>query len=128
MISDTGLARALQATIDRGDWFAVEALLADQATLHVPGRSGLSGPYRGPDAIHALLEKLEGLGDGTFGFEPERVVSDRDLTMVLGRFVCGRRDAVRLTPAVLACAISNGRVIEIRVFPNGHFGHTILDG
>lgn len=128
MISDTGFTGALQATIDRGDWFAVEALLADCATLHVPGRSGLSGPYRGRDAIHALLEKLEGLADGTFGFEPERVVADGDMAMVLGRFVCRHRGAVRLTPAVLACAIGNGRVIEIRVFPDGRPGLHILDG
>lgn len=128
MISDTGLTGALQATIDRGDWFAVEALLADRATLHVPGRSGLSGPYRGRDAIHALLEKLEALAGGTFGFEPERVVADRDLAMVLGRFVCRYGGAVRHTSAVLACAMSNGRVIEIRVFPDGHPGLHILDG
>lgn len=128
MISDTGLTGALQATIDRGDWFAVEALLADRATLHVPGRSGLSGPYRGPDAICALLDKLERLAEGTFGFEPQRVVADRDLAMVLGRFVCRHRGAVRLAPAVLACAVSNGRIIEIRVFPDDHPGLDLLDG
>lgn len=127
MSRDSALARALRATVERDDWFAVEALLADAATLHVPGRSGLSGPYRGRDAIHALLDKLGALGEGMFGFEPERIAVDRNLTIVLGRFVCRSGTAVQHTPAVLACETSRGQVVDVRVFPDGRAGLHLLD-
>lgn len=115
----------LRLALEQGDSVAAEAVLATDATLYVPGRTGLSGPYRGRAAIMGFLGKLAAVTGGTFSFNTERVISDGCVTVVLGQAACRRLGRSSSTPAVLSVKILAGQVAEIRVF---HHDGPGLDG
>ncbi len=106
----------LRLALKHGDTSAVEAILAKDAVLYLPGRTGLSGPYRGRAAILGLMGKLATLTGGSFTFNTDRVMGDGDLAVLLGQAACERRDGSRSVPAVLAVTLAAGMVTEIRVF------------
>jgi ketosteroid isomerase-like protein len=106
----------LQRALERGGLADAEDGLAEHATLHVPGRTGLAGPYRGRAAILGFVDKLAAVSDGSFRFRAEHVLVDRDLVMVLGHASCRPRAGARHAPVVLALTVATGRVIDIRVF------------
>jgi ketosteroid isomerase-like protein len=57
----------------------------------MPGKSGLSGPYQGKEAILELFAYLAQLTNGTLRFTASRVLSERAPVMV----VYGRKTATR---------------------------------
>jgi SnoaL-like domain len=59
-----GIAERLLEALERGDPGRIIETLAGDAILHVPGRTGLSGPYRGQEAILGFLRKLAQLSSG----------------------------------------------------------------
>lgn len=115
----------LRLALEQRDSVAAETVLATDATLYVPGRTGLSGPYRGRAVILGFMGKLAAVTGGTFSFSTERVKSDGGVTIVLGHAACRRLGRSRSTPTVLAIKLVAGQVAEIRVF---HHDEPGLDG
>lgn len=60
--------------LGRGDLPACGALLADDVTWHQPGRSGLSGQYRGKGELFPLLGRFMALSEGSFQIDAVRAV------------------------------------------------------
>jgi uncharacterized protein len=50
--------RQYLAAVRAQDWPAALALVADDVTIHVPGRSDLAGEHRGRDAFMAYIETV----------------------------------------------------------------------
>jgi hypothetical protein len=82
----------------------------------VPGRTGLSGPYQGQEAILGFLRRLAQLSQGTFRFHGDRVLADGELAIVIGRVGWDRQAGHRTVPAILEVTIQRGEVVQLRVF------------
>jgi ketosteroid isomerase-like protein len=60
----------------RGDMETLRAMLAADATHHVPGTGVLSGDYKGQDAILDMYRRLGEETGGTFAVELRQVLVD----------------------------------------------------
>ena len=61
-----------------GEDRAVAAFLDEESLLHVPGKSGLAGPYQGPEAILGLRHRMASLTAHTLRYSDFRVLADND--------------------------------------------------
>jgi ketosteroid isomerase-like protein len=111
-----GIAEQLLAALERGDPGRIAETLATDAILHVPGRTGLSGPYQGQDAILGFLRRLAQLSRGTFRFHGDRVLADGELAIVIGRVGWDRQAGRQTVPAILEVTIQREEVVRLRVF------------
>jgi ketosteroid isomerase-like protein len=74
---DENIVRQLYEAFNRGDIKLVSKLYAEDVVLHVPGRSQISGTYRGKEALLQFWDKQSALSEGTF--KPQVVtVADGD--------------------------------------------------
>jgi len=74
---DETIVRQFYEAFNRGDLTLVSRLYADDVVLYVPGRSQISGVYRGKAELHRLWEKQFELSERTF--QPQVVtVADGD--------------------------------------------------
>ena len=76
----------------QGDIPAVLGLFDEDITWHVPGRSPLSGDYRGRDGVLGFFTKAVELSGGTLKVAADEVVADGDRVVVLST---GNRRAAR---------------------------------
>ena len=67
----------------RHDTLAVRALLAQNISWRVPGRSPLSGDYHGVERVLALLAKRRELSGDTFRIKVVEMLADRDRVAVI---------------------------------------------
>lgn len=67
----------------RGDMETVRAMWTDDIEWEIPGRSQLSGTYRGPDAIMGFFAKLMDLSGGSFQLDVRDVLASDDHVAVL---------------------------------------------
>jgi len=111
-----GIAERLLAALEQGDPGRIAETLAADAILHVPGRTGLSGPYQGQEAILGFLRRLAWLSQGTFRFHGDRVLADGELAIVIGRVCWDRQAGHRTVPAILELTIQREEVVQLRVF------------
>lgn len=126
MVSDRfPIVEQLKGALKRGDLGRIPSFLARDATLVVSGGTGLSGPYRGREAIVGFLGKLAQLSRGTFRFRGERLLSDGEVTIVVGHIACDRRDRHRTAPAILEVTVRDEEVVQLRAFHDGQPG---IDG
>ena len=72
--NDIEVVRNYFAALARGDLQTCGALLADDVTWHQPGRSGLSGQYRGKGELFPLLGRFMELSGGSFQIDEVRAV------------------------------------------------------
>jgi ketosteroid isomerase-like protein len=74
---DESIVRQLYEAFNRGDLKIVSKIYAEDVVLHVPGRSQVSGTYRGKEALLQFWEKQVTLSEGSF--KPQVVtVADGD--------------------------------------------------
>lgn len=111
-----GIAEQLLEALERGDPCRIAETLATDAILHVPGRTGLSGPYQGQEAILGFLRRLAQLSQGTFRFHGDRVLADGELAIVVGRVGWDRQARRQTVPAILEVTIQREEVVQLRVF------------
>ncbi len=63
---DETIVRQFYEAFNRGDLTLVSKLYSEDVVLYVPGRSRISGIYRGKEALHKLWEKQFELSERTF--------------------------------------------------------------
>ena len=64
--ADVQLVQRYLDAVERGDDAAAKTLLADDVILHVPGRSPVSGSYKGVDDVLEYVHKVMQLSNGTY--------------------------------------------------------------
>ena len=93
---------------------AVHIAFDSACQLHVPGQSGLAGPYQGAEAILGVLRRMADLTGGTLRFVGPRVLTaDEHAVAVYGRATATRKGRRLDTDAMHVLALHEGKVSEI---------------
>ena len=96
-MTDTGArnAAAIRAMYDAlvaGDLAAAGEFIADDAVLHVPGRSANTGTYAGRDAILRFVGHAFEVTGGTLRLRVHRVLADDEAVVALTTYTASRPD------------------------------------
>src|SRR5262249_9128205 len=84
----------------QGDVPAVLGMLSQKITCHVPGRSPLSGDYKGHDEVVGFLSKSMELSGGTMKVEVDEILVDGDRVVVLSTVSAQRNGTPWSAPEV----------------------------
>ena len=100
------------AAFSAGDMDTLRKVIAADAIWHVPGRSPLSGSYKGIDEIIGFFGKTMERSEGTFAVEVHDIVGNDEHVFAAFK-VSGRRSGKSLQDnAVLVFHVRDGRVTE----------------
>jgi uncharacterized protein len=66
-----------------GDQGPVDAMLTDDVTWHVPGRSAIAGDYRGRDEVLRYFARRRELANATFRIDVRGVLADDERAVIL---------------------------------------------
>jgi len=96
----------------KGDVAALTQLFSEALVWHVPGRSPISGEYRGRDAVFALFARTAQLSGGTFRVDLHDVLANDEHTVALVRESASRQGKQLDSRETHIFHISNGKVTE----------------
>ncbi len=115
--ANAALMRRGYDAFSSGDLGGLSELFAEDAAWHEPGTSQIAGDYVGRDQVFELFGKLVRLSAGTFKADATDIFAD-DRRAVAIQHSTGTRDGKVLdTEDVLVFEISNGKVVDVRLFP-----------
>jgi ketosteroid isomerase-like protein len=100
----------------KGDVAAVLGMFADDITWHVPGRSRLSGDYRGHQEIAGFFTKAMELSGGTLRVEAEELLADGERVAVLSTVSAKRNGESWSSPEVHVWRVVDGQAVEFREY------------
>jgi ketosteroid isomerase-like protein len=83
--------QAYYAALNAFDLGALEALLAEDAVTFVPGKSAITGAYRGRAELLSLAARARDETDGTFHVEPLDVLTNASHAVVRHRWTATRK-------------------------------------
>ena len=106
------LLRQAYAAFARGDVPTVLQILADEITWHVPGRSPLSGDYKGHDEVVGFFARSMELSGGTLRVDVDEIVADGERVIVLTTVSAQRNGRHWSTPEVHVWRVVDGRATE----------------
>jgi uncharacterized protein len=106
--------RALYDALAAGDIASAAALIADDAVLHVPGRSPNTGVYRGREAILGFVAHAHEVTGGTLRLRVHRILADDQVAVALTTYTASRPEGRPSLENHLAHVITmrDGRMAE----------------
>jgi ketosteroid isomerase-like protein len=84
--------RAMYEALVAGDIAAAAEHIAEDAALHVPGRSPNTGTYAGRDAILGFVGHAVEVTGGTLQLRVHRVLADEGVVVALATYTASRPD------------------------------------
>jgi uncharacterized protein len=99
-----------------GDITTVLGILDPNIHWHVPGRSPLSGDYKGHDEVVAFFTKTQELAAGTFSIEINDMLASQQRVVVLCTVSAQRHGQHWSTPEVHVWRVANGQAVEFREY------------
>ena len=106
------LLRQAYDAFARGDVPTVLQILADEITWHVPGRSPLSGDYKGHDEVVGFFTRSMELSGGTLRVDVDEIVADGERVIVLTTVSAERNGRHWSAPEVHVWRVVDGRATE----------------
>jgi ketosteroid isomerase-like protein len=104
--------RGYQA-FNAGDMKVLTELFDEHATWHAPGKSSVSGTYKGREAVFGFFGKLGQGTNGTFKAELKHALTDEDGRVACLEHVTGQRGGKKLSvDACIVFEFKNGKVIS----------------
>jgi uncharacterized protein len=100
----------------RGDVPAVLDVFGDDITWHVPGRSPLSGDYKGHDGVLNFFGKCMELSSGTLRVDPDEILCDGDRVVVLATVSAERHGQSWSSQEIHVWRAVEGKAVEFREF------------
>ena len=98
---------------NKGDMKTLTELFHENASWHVPGRSPLSGDYKGRDAVFAFFGKIGQESGGTFRAELRHVLVDEEGRVAALEHLTAKRGGRSFSAdACLVFEFKDGRVIS----------------
>jgi ketosteroid isomerase-like protein len=114
--ANTELLRRGYDALANHDTAGVRALLAQNISWRVPGRSPLSGHYHGIEPVLALLANRRELSGETFHIKVLEMLADRDHVAVLCTVSAERYGQYWSAPALHLWRLRNQQAIEVCEF------------
>jgi ketosteroid isomerase-like protein len=112
------IVRRIFAAFAEKRGMALRDLFAEDAVWRVPGRSTMSGEYRGRETIFRFLARLPKETDGTYSSELVDVLASEDRAAALYRARGTRRGRTLELDQVLLFTIRDGLVREVLALPS----------
>lgn len=116
MTSNDQLISSAYAAFASGDVPAVLAVFDDAITWHVPGRSPLSGTYKGHDGVLDFFGRCQELSGGTLRVAPDEVLALGDRVVALTTVSAERHGAFWSSPEVHVWHMHDGKAVDFREF------------
>jgi uncharacterized protein len=99
-----------------GDIPTVLGIFDEDIAWHVPGRSPLSGDYRGHGGVADFFTRCHELSAGTLRVQADEIVADGDRVVVLATVSAERNGRSWSSPEVHVWRMQHGRAVEFREF------------
>lgn len=109
------MRRALDA-FSKADIETLGQLIDENAVWHVPGKSIVSGVYRGHAEIFSYFGKVMELTDGTFKTELLDIAVSDERAVNIERMTASRHDRTLDITLALVVLIRDGKMFEVRDF------------
>ena len=100
----------------KGDIPTVLGIFAEDIAWHVPGRSPLSGDYRGHQEVVGFFAKAMELSGGTLRVEADEILADGERIIALTTVSAERDGRSWSSPEVHVWRVQDGRAITFREF------------
>lgn len=100
----------------RGDIPSVLRIFAEDIAWHVPGRSPLSGDYRGHEGVVGFFTRAMELSGGTLRVEADEIVANGDRIIVLTTVSAERNGRSWSSPEVHVWRVQDGKAVAFREF------------
>jgi uncharacterized protein len=113
---NAALLRDAYDAFARGDIPAVLALLDPSITWHVPGRSPLSGDYKGHDEVLGFFGTAMERSGGTLRVAVDELLADGERVVALTTVSATRGGRSWSSPEVHVWRVVDGRAVEFREF------------
>jgi ketosteroid isomerase-like protein len=110
------LVRHAYRAFAQGDIPTALGLLADDISWHVPGRSPLSGDYKGHQEVFGFLAKSMELSGGTLRIEIDEVLSEGERVIVLCTVSADLNGQYWSSPEVHVWRVVRSKAVEFREF------------
>ena len=104
-----------------GDDVSLADVFADDVVWHVPGRSAISGDYRGKEQVMAYVQRRRELAEGTFRITFEDVLANDENGLVIARGSAVRGGTTREWRAHGLYRFRDGRIAECWVLPEDQY-------
>lgn len=101
----------------KGDMATIAELFADDIVWHAPGKSPLSGDYKGLDSVLALFGKTAELSGGTLKLEVHDILANDEHGVALLRGTAQRGGKSLDNNSVQVFHIRDGKVVETWFHP-----------
>src|SRR5690349_17511239 len=99
-----------------GDIPTVLEIFDPGITWHVPGRSPISGEFKGHDGVLDFFGRCQELSDGTLRIDVDETLADGERVVVLCTVSAQRRGRFWSSPEVQVWRVIDGRAVEFREF------------
>ncbi len=109
------IRRAYQ-DFESGDLDLLGTVMAKDVVWHEPGRSGLAGDYKGPEAVLGFLRSLKEQSGGTFNIEVLEVVSQPERAVVFQRETAKKDGDILDVIAAVDFEIHHSKITEVTVY------------
>ena len=100
----------------KGDIPNVLGIFAEDIAWHVPGRSPLSGDYRGHQEVVGFFTNAMELSGGTLRVEADEILADGERIIALTTVSAERDGRSWSSPEVHVWRVQDGRAITFREF------------
>jgi ketosteroid isomerase-like protein len=101
-----------------GDMATLNEFFSDDVVWHTPGRSELSGTFRGKDEVFANLQKNMELTGGTFRLDIHAILADDEHAVTLLTAMGEREGKTLHDNTVQVFHIKDGKVTESWLHPS----------
>jgi hypothetical protein len=115
-VTNTELLRRAYSAFAEGDVPTVLASFAEDISWHVPGRSPLSGDYRGHDQVLGFFGRSMELSGGTLRVDVDDILGDGEHIAVLTTVSAQRNGRSWSAPEVHLWRVVDGAAVEFREF------------
>ncbi len=110
------VVRRAYQDFESSDLDLLGTVMAQDVVWHEPGRSSLSGDYKGPEAVLGFLRRLKEQSGGTFNIEILEVVSQPERAVVFQRETAKREGNVLDVIAAVDFEIHHSKITEVTVY------------
>jgi ketosteroid isomerase-like protein len=100
----------------KGDIPTALGVFADDITWHVPGRSPLSGDYKGHSEVLGFFAKCMELSVGTLRIDIDQILCEGDRAVVLCTVSAERSGQAWSSPEVHVWRLHNGKAAQFHEF------------